>query len=258
MKGEKLHLLKIGGRIIDDPAARASALEYFLSIPGRKLLIHGGGRRASELSQRLGIVPQMVDGRRITDAAALEVVVMVYAGLFNKELVAQLQAKGCHAIGLTGADGDTIRARKRPIGAIDYGFAGDIERVDAQALGALLEAGFTPVCCPITHDGTGQLLNTNADTIAASLAVALATRYTVHLDYAFERPGVLLDASDDTSLLGQLDPTTFRQLRAEGAIHTGMLPKLDNAFLAARAEVTVRIGNIQTLEDEQATRIASV
>lgn len=253
---EQLLILKLGGGVLDDPASLAEALDYFSERTGRKLLVHGGGRKASALSKQMGLAPKLIDGRRITDAATLEVVVMVYAGLLNKQVVADLQARACNAIGLSGADGDLIRAHKRPVREIDYGFAGDIEQVAGESYRRLIEAGFTPVCCPITHNGQGQLLNTNADTIAADLAIALLPYYQVELEYYFDRPGVLLDSTDDNSLLVELHTERYAELSASGAIHTGMLPKLDNAFRAQAAGVTeVRIGNKKSLRTGTATRL---
>lgn len=234
---EILHIVKIGGKVVDDAAMLRTFLNQLADTPGRKVLVHGGGKGATALSERLGIPTQMVDGRRITDDATLEIAVMVYAGWFNKSVVAQLQAWGCNAIGLSGTDGNLIRAQKRPVKTIDYGWVGDIERVHVQGISQLLELGLVPVFCAITHDGKGQLLNTNADTIAASIASALVLDYRVHLSFFFEKNGVLLDPLDDSALIPALDPVTYRKYREQGNIHTGMVPKLDNAFAACKAGV---------------------
>ncbi len=251
-----LHILKIGGNVLADPQQLDRALALFASNQGPAILVHGGGRRASEILQAMGQTPRMINGRRITDAATLEVVTMVYAGSLNKQLVAGLQAKGCNAIGLSGADGNLIRAHKRIVKDIDYGFAGDIDEVNASGFDALLEAGFRPVCCAITHDKQGQLLNTNADTIAASVAMALADRYQVVLQYCFEKPGVLLDADNDESVIPQINTLRYQELKAEGVVHSGMLPKLDNAFAALNEGVnSVYVGNISSLINDTATHL---
>lgn len=233
-----LHIVKIGGQVIEDKVLLAKVLDDFVALPGNKLLVHGGGRRASELSRRLGIEPQMHEGRRITGDGDLEVAVMVYAGLANKTLVASLQARGCEAIGLSGADGNVLWAHRRPVrNGIDYGWVGDIDAVNVDFIDRLFDGGYTPVFCAITHDGHGQLLNTNADTIAARLAEALALHHEVHLRFCFEKPGVLLDPNDDRSLIDRLDPLTYEHYRNEGIISGGMLPKLDNAFRALQEGV---------------------
>jgi acetylglutamate kinase len=234
---EQLTILKIGGKLLDDVAQLGSALATFANIQGLKILVHGGGKKGSEISRRLGIEPQMVDGRRITDAATLEVVTMVYAGLVNKTVVAKLQALGCNAIGLSGADGNAILSKKGGAGAIDYGFVGDIETVNNSLIIRFLENSLTPVFCPITHDGQGQLLNTNADTIARMLAVSLAQNFEVTLKFCFEKNGVLLDPKDDVSVLPSLDFETYELHKETGVISEGMLPKLANAFAAKNGGV---------------------
>jgi acetylglutamate kinase len=234
---EILHIVKIGGKVVDDEAMLQTFLDQLANTPGRKILVHGGGKGATALSEKLGVPTQMVEGRRITDDATLEIAVMVYAGWFNKSVVALLQARGCNAIGLSGTDGNLILAEKRPVKTIDYGWVGDIKTVNAQGIAQLLEADLVPVFCAITHNGKGQLLNTNADTIAASLASALVPQFTVHLSFFFEKNGVLLDPQDDSALIPVLDPTTYRIYREQGNIHTGMVPKLDNAFVACAAGV---------------------
>ena len=251
-----LTIFKIGGNVLDQPAALSAALDYFAALPEAAILVHGGGRRATELSARLGIEARLVDGRRITDEATLEIVTMVYAGLLNKQLVAALQARGRNAIGLSGADANVILAHKRRKGEIDYGFAGDIDEVNVSALRALLDAGLAPVCCPITHDGRGQLLNTNADTIASTLATALAGHYSVSLRYCFERPGVLREPADDASVIDRLNPELYAAYRTDGTISAGMIPKLDNAFAALEQGVhEVVIGNLESLRHSGGTTI---
>jgi acetylglutamate kinase len=247
-----LHIIKIGGNVID----KESDLKHFLSelaqIPEPKILVHGGGKLATDLSQRLGIESQMIDGRRVTDAETLKIVSMVYAGWINKHVVAQLQALGASAIGLSGADADSIRATKRPPkNGIDYGWVGDVspENVNTTHINGLLEAGLLPVFCPITHDGQGQLLNTNADTIAASLAKALSQTQAVKLIYCFEKQGVLSDAKNEDSVISFIDTATYADLKTRGVVSGGMIPKLDNAFDALAAGVhTVVIGQAQDIK----------
>ncbi|MEL6672193.1 MAG: acetylglutamate kinase [Bacteroidota bacterium] len=229
---EKLSVLKVGGKVLEDPKESALVLSNFAQLPGLKIMVHGGGKTASQLAKRMDIPVQMIDGRRITDAAMLEIVLMVYGGLMNKSVVALLQARGINAIGLTGADMNVIQAHKRPVGQIDFGFVGDVDGVDAQALQTLLQAGMVPVMAPLTHDGAGQMLNTNADTIASSVAQAMAEQYEVHLVFCFDRPGVLTDPTDDSSLIPQITPAAYAQHKKAGRIAGGMLPKLDNAFAA--------------------------
>ncbi|GAB3289154.1 acetylglutamate kinase [Hymenobacter tenuis] len=236
---EGLKIFKIGGGIIDDEAQLGHFLTELARIPGRKILVHGGGKGASQMLLDLGIEPQMVQGRRITDAATLDIVTMFYAGKTNKQVVALLQAAGVNALGLSGADGNAIRAVKRPVKEIDYGFVGDLPEgsINITLLGQLLQAGITPVFCAITHDGLGQLLNTNADTIASTLARALAVAYEVELHFCFEKDGVLSDINDEQSVIPQIVPAQYQQLKAEGIIAAGMVPKLDNAFAALEAGV---------------------
>ena len=229
-----LHVIKIGGNVIDNSENLHSFLKDFTALDGYKILVHGGGKVATQLSETLGIEAKLVDGRRITDIETLKVVTMVYGGLINKNIVAQLQRYGNNAIGLTGADGDFIRAKKRPVKTIDYGFVGDIDdkSINPKNISSLLEAGFTPVFCALTHDGEGQLLNTNADTIASALAVSLSKLYSTTLIYCFEKKGVLQDINDDDSIIRELDPIRYEELKRKQIIHSGMLPKLDNAFTA--------------------------
>ncbi len=249
----ELKIIKIGGNLLDDPVQLTSALTSFARLRGPKLLVHGGGKKSSELSKKMGITPQMVDGRRITDRQTLEIVVMVYAGWLNKSVVSELQALGCQAIGLSGADGNAIRATKREAGTIDFGFAGDIQTINVPFLETLLHNGLTPVCCAITHDGRGQLLNTNADTIATELAGALSEKFRVTLQFIFEKNGVLVQPQDDASFLSSLSKKEYQALKEQGIVTGGMIPKLDNAFLAKKANVhQVFIGGPSGI-DETAT-----
>lgn len=246
---EKLFVIKIGGNIIDDEQKLSSFLHAFAAVGEKKILVHGGGKLATKLAAQLNIPQQMVDGRRITDAETLKIVTMVYAGLINKNIVAQLQAKGCNAIGLTGADGDAIRSHKRVVKDLDYGFAGDVDGVNGAFFQELLERNLSPVLSPITHNGNGQLLNTNADTIAQETAKALSTFYEVHLVYSFEKSGVLLDAEDESSVIPLINPESYKELREKGLVFAGMIPKLDNAFSALQSGVSnVLIGKAENLE----------
>ncbi|RYY30655.1 MAG: acetylglutamate kinase [Sphingobacteriaceae bacterium] len=235
----KLYVIKIGGNVIDNSANLHQFLKDFSALNGLKILVHGGGKVATQVSASMGIEAKMVDGRRITDIETLRVVTMVYAGLINKNMVAQLQRYHNNAIGLTGADGNFIRAKKRPVKTIDYGFAGDLDKhsVQAESISKLLDAGFTPVFCALTHDGNGQMLNTNADTIAAALAVSLSKIYETTLIYCFEKKGVLQDVDDEDSLISEIDPERYEQLKLEKIVSEGMLPKLDNAFDAIKSGV---------------------
>lgn len=235
---EKLTLIKVGGKIVEEEATLQALLSDFAAIEGRKVLVHGGGRSATKLAARLGIESQMVNGRRITDAETLKIVTMVYGGLVNKNIVARLQACGVNALGLTGADMDVIRSVKRPVKDVDYGFVGDVERVDATLLGDLIAKGVVPVMAPLTHDGCGNMLNTNADTIAGETAKALAQLFDVTLVYCFEKRGVLRDENDDDSVIPQITRADFEQLVADGVVQGGMIPKLENAFEALRAGVS--------------------
>lgn len=229
---ESLKILKIGGNVINEPAALAKFLFHFAQIPSKKILVHGGGKRASEMAKELGIEAKMVNGRRITDQVTLEIVTMVYAGLLNKNIVSALQKNNCNAIGLSGADGNTIRAHKRIVRDIDYGFAGDVDQIGVETISALLNSHLTPVFCAITHDAQGQLLNTNADTIASELAVGLSEEYKVELVYCFEKKGVLKDINDEDSVVEKINLSDFDVLKKEGIVADGMLPKLENCFAA--------------------------
>ena len=232
-----LTVIKVGGAVVENDGSLDSLLRGFAAVEGRKVLVHGGGRRATAVAASLGIESRMVGGRRVTDADMLDVVTMVYGGLVNKNVVARLQALGVDALGLTGADMDVIRSHKRPVKDVDYGFVGDVERVDGAKLARLIEAGVTPVMAPLTHDGRGRMLNTNADTIAAETAKALAADYDVTLVYCFEKPGVLADPDDDSSLIPVITRQDFARLAADGTVAGGMLPKLENAFAAISAGV---------------------
>ncbi|MBQ6204813.1 MAG: acetylglutamate kinase [Prevotella sp.] len=235
---ETLTVVKVGGAIVEDEVQLNQLLSNFSAIPGKKVLVHGGGRRATQVAGQLGIETQMVNGRRVTDEQMLQVVTMVYGGLVNKNLVARLQANGVNALGLTGADANVIQAHRRPVkNGIDYGFVGDVDKADGQMLRNLLEAGITPVMAPLTHDMQGNILNTNADTIASETAKALAPYYEVTLIFSFEKKGVLSNPDDDESVIPTITRTDFERLKADGTVAGGMLPKLENAFNAISSGV---------------------
>ena len=239
-----LIILKIGGNIIDHPLALETLLRDFATWQTPRILVHGGGKIANKLMDQLGIAPKMIEGRRITDRETLDIVTMVYAGLINKNIVAMLQSYSCNAIGLTGADANVIPAHKRPVKEVDYGFVGDVDPdcISSDMLGNLVKSGLVPVLAPLTHDGAGSMLNTNADTIASGAAIALAKTYRVQLVFCFEKNGVLRDPADERSVIDFLDEALFRKYRDEGVITAGMIPKLDNAFAALHSGVTeVRI-----------------
>lgn len=235
---EKLTIVKVGGKIVEEADTLSQLLADFSAIPGYKLLVHGGGRSATKIAAQLGIESKMVDGRRITDAETLKVVTMVYGGLVNKNIVAGLQAKGVNAVGLTGADMNVIRSVKRPVKEIDYGYVGDVKHVDAEVLVSLISRGVVPVMAPLTHDGEGNMLNTNADTIAGEAAKALAEAFDVTLIYCFEKKGVLRDAEDEDSVIPVITPDLFKKYVDEGVIQGGMIPKLENSFSAVEAGVS--------------------
>ena len=247
---EKLTIVKVGGAVVEDELQLSQLLKDFSAIEGRKILVHGGGRKATKMAERLGIETKMVDGRRITDADMLEVVTMVYGGLVNKNLVARLQANGVNALGLTGADANAIRSHKRPLkNGVDYGFVGDVDQANGEMLGGLIEAGITPVMAPLTHDGEGNILNTNADTIASETAKALADLYDVTLIFSFEKKGVLRNPDDDDSVIATINHADFARYKADGTISGGMLPKIENALNAVDAGVAKVIITLATAID---------
>ena len=249
---EKLTIVKVGGAVVEDELQLSQLLRDFSAIEGRKVLVHGGGRKATKMAERLGIETQMVNGRRITDSDMLEVVTMVYGGLVNKNLVARLQANGVNALGLTGADANAIRSHKRPLkDGIDYGWVGDVDAADGHMLSRLIEAGITPVMAPLTHDGEGHILNTNADTIDSETAKALAEIYDVTLIFSFEKKGVLSNPDDDESVIPTITRTLFNKYKADGTISGGMLPKIENALAAVEAGVSRVIITLATAIDGQ-------
>jgi len=249
---EKLTIVKVGGAVVEDEAQLAQLLKDFSAIKGRKVLVHGGGRRATKVAATLGIETKMVDGRRITDADMLEVVTMVYGGLVNKRVVALLQAEGVNAVGLTGADANIIRSAKRPLkNGIDYGFVGDVKAVDGEKIAHFIEEGLVPVIAPLTHDGQGNMLNTNADTMASETAKALAALYDVTLIFSFEKKGVLSNPDDDESVIPVITRSDFERYRQDGTISGGMLPKIENALGAVEAGVKQVIITLATAIDGQ-------
>lgn len=249
---QKLTIVKVGGAVVEDEAQLMQLLKDFSAIPGRKVLVHGGGRRATKVAGQLGIETHMVNGRRVTDAEMLQVVTMVYGGLVNKNLVARLQACGVNAVGLCGADGNIIRSHKRPLkDGVDYGFVGDVDQVDHNTLGSMIESGMTPVIAPLTHDGQGNILNTNADTMASETAKALANLYDVTLIFSFEKKGVLSNPDDDDSVIPVITRADFERYQADGTISGGMLPKIENALAAVEAGVERVIITLATAIDGQ-------
>lgn len=247
---EKVTIVKVGGAIVEDNEQLAQLLTDFAAIPGKKVLVHGGGRRATKVAAALGIESKMVNGRRITDAQMLEVVTMVYGGLVNKNLVAKLQAKGVNALGLTGADMNVIHSHKRPVkDGVDFGYVGDVERANGKMLQTLIQEGITPVMAPLTHDGNGNILNTNADTIASETAKALAPYYDVTLIYSFEKKGVLSNPDDDNSVIPVITRSDFEKYQADGTIGGGMIPKIENALAAVDAGVKEVIITLATAID---------
>nr|WP_297102235.1 acetylglutamate kinase [uncultured Prevotella sp.] len=247
---EKVTIVKVGGAIVEDNEQLAQLLTDFAAIPGKKVLVHGGGRRATKVAAALGIESKMVNGRRITDAQMLEVVTMVYGGLVNKNLVAKLQAKDVNALGLTGADMDVIHSHKRPVkDGVDFGYVGDVERANGKMLHTLIQEGITPVMAPLTHDGNGNILNTNADTIASETAKALAPYYNVTLIYSFEKKGVLSNPDDDNSVIPVITRSDFEKYQADGTIGGGMIPKIENALAAVDAGVKEVIITLATAID---------
>lgn len=247
MDKEMLSVFKIGGKVVEDEAQLSAFLQAFSLLEGNKILVHGGGKWVTEMSQKLGIEVKIIDGRRITDAETLEVVKMMLAGVANKNIVSKLQGYGCNAIGLTGADGNTILARKRPLkNGIDYGFVGDVTMINNSIIKGLIDAGMVPVFAAMTHDGYGNLLNTNADTIASSVAVGMVSDFDVELNLCFELNGVLQEINDLESVIPVINQVNYKELKQQGVIHSGMIPKIDNAFEAIHVGVkVVRIMNSQ-------------
>ena len=248
---EKLSIVKIGGNIIDDETSLNAFLKLFSNLEGKKILVHGGGKRATHIASKLGVESQMVNGRRITDADTLEVITMVYGGLVNKNVVAKLQALNTNAIGLTGADVNSIKSDKRPVKEIDFGFVGDVKQVAHESVDKLIQADFTPVFCAITHNGNGQLLNTNADTITSQVAIGMSELYETSIYYCFELNGVLEDINDKNSVVKHINTKTYQELLDQGVITDGMLPKLENCFDALRGGVSkINMGNTSMLTQE--------
>lgn len=251
MARARLHIVKIGGNIINDPETLSTFLSDFSKLEGLKILVHGGGKRATELASSIGLQPKMVNGRRVTDEANLEIVTMVYAGLLNKNIVAELQQNNCNALGLSGTDSNVIRAHKRIVKDIDFGFAGDIDEVNSTAINVFLQNDMTPVFCAISHDKNGQLLNTNADTIASEVAIAMSEIYDVSLIYTFEKNGVLRSIEDDNSVIEHIDSKSYEALKEQGIIADGMLPKMLNCFNALQRGVReVKIANPTILQNQ--------
>ena len=246
---EKLSVVKIGGNVIEDEKALDNFLSAFSRLEGLKILVHGGGKLATQLATKLGIESKMIDGRRITDAETVDIITMVYGGLANKKIVAQLQSKNINAIGLSGADGNSIQAHKRPVKQIDYGFVGDIDGVNSELLKNLLSINLTPIFCALSHDGAGQLLNTNADTIASEIAIGMASVFETTLYYCFEKKGVLIDITDENSVVKNIDTSKYKELLSKGVIADGMLPKLHNCFHALDNNVEkVCLGDVSMLD----------
>ena len=245
----KLSIIKLGGDIINNKKKLNLFLNDFNQIEGLKILIHGGGKIATKLSSSLKIKSKIIEGRRITDESTLDLITMVYAGKINKNIVANLQSINCNAIGLSGPDGNIIQAKIRPINKIDYGFVGDITKVNPELFSLLLNNGFTPICCSLSHDKKGQVLNTNADTIAASIAIELSSKYNVSLYYCFEKNGVLNSVNDEDSIIEKIDPSIYSKLKSKEVINSGMIPKIDNCFDALKNGVkTVKIGSIRMIK----------
>lgn len=252
---QNLHIVKVGGHLVNDPEALDRVLTAFASLDGAKILVHGGGRHATELAKSLGLTPKMIEGRRITDPAMLDVAVMSYAGLSNKKITAALQRLGVNALGLSGADGNCIQSLKRPVSDIDYGLVGDISHINTSVFSSLIREGLVPVLCAITHDKKGQLLNTNADTIAAQVAIAMNAIFDVRLFYCFEHAGVLHDISNPTDVIPSLTEIQMNDLIDNQVIHQGMVPKLSNGFDARKNGVDdVIISNVDALINKNAIK----
>lgn len=254
---KKITIVKVGGKIVEEPQSLKQLLSDFSKIEGHKILVHGGGRSATAMATRLGIESKMVNGRRVTDQETLNVVTMVYGGLVNKQIVAGLQALGVNALGLTGADLNIIRSEKRPIQEVDYGFVGDVKEVNAEIIASLISKDIVPVLAPLTHDKMGNMLNTNADTIAGETAKALTRYFDVNLVYCFEKKGVLLNENDDESIISEISPILFKKYVNEGIISGGMIPKLENAFEAIEAGVKqVIITRADLIHTKMGTKIS--
>lgn len=256
-----INVVKIGGNIIDNPDALKSFLEDFATLEGKKILVHGGGKEATRMSESMGVKANMIDGRRVTDRQTLDIVTMVYAGLINKRIVAMLQSLGCNAVGLTGADGNVIPATRRPAKPIDYGFVGDIDpaEVNHEFIATLLKEGKTPVFCAICHDTKGTLLNCNADSVASAVARGASIIAPTRLTFCFEKPGVMTDVNDDTSVIPLVTAESFEKLKKEGVVAAGMIPKLQNALVSAEQGVSeVRICKAEALKGEGGTIIRTV
>lgn len=253
---DKLTIIKVGGKIVEEEQSLCQLLKDFSQIEGYKVLVHGGGRSATKLAEKLGIESRMVNGRRVTDRDTLEIVTMVYGGLVNKNIVAGLQALGVNALGLTGADMNIIRSEKRPVKEVDYGFVGDVKEVNSETLSSLIQQGIVPILAPLTHDKEGNILNTNADTIAGETAKALALKFDVTLIYCFEKKGVLMNENDDESVIPDINKATFEQLVKDGIVQGGMIPKLENAFQAIEKGVKeVIITSASKFGENTGTRI---
>jgi len=247
----KLTIVKIGGNVIENEKDLSQFLSQFSEVKGPKILVHGGGKSATAFAKQLGLSPTLIDGRRITDKPNLDIAIMTYAGLLNKNIVAGLQQNKCNAIGLTGADANTIESVKRPVKTIDYGYVGDVKKVNSENITALISAGFTPVFCALTHDTKGQLLNTNADTIASEIAIAMSRGFQVELLYCFELQGVLTDVKNPDSVITALNTNTYADFVEQGVISDGMLPKLENCFRALHKGVShIKIGNTNMISSE--------
>ena len=257
MEKQRLTVIKVGGKIVEEQETLNQLLDTFSTIQGKKVLVHGGGRSATRLATQLGIESRMIEGRRITDEAMLNVVTMVYGGLVNKNIVAKLQSRGINALGLTGADCNVLHAHKRPVDKIDWGYVGDIDKADGNMLATLIDKDIVPIMAPLTHDGNGNLLNTNADTIAAETAKSLSPYYDVTLIYCFEHPGVMRNPDDSNSIISDINSSTYKELIADGTISGGMIPKIDNAFDALRNGVgKVIITKADAIDGVKGTRIA--
>ena len=258
MEKQTLQIVKIGGNVINNDEALLSFLKDFAALPSPKILVHGGGKRASEISSAMGLVPTMINGRRVTDEATLEIVTMVYAGLLNKKITSQLQKLDCNAIGLSGTDGNSILAHKRIVKEVDYGFAGDVDAVNSDFINVLLQNNITPVFCAITHDKNGQLLNTNADTIVSEVAIGMSELYQTELNFVFELKGVLENIEDKNSVITHINSKKYEQLIADGTIADGMLPKMQNCFNALNRGVQkVKIGDASMI-DKAATLYTTI